>query len=74
MGRAGDHQLPAHLLEVFLLGAHGEGGGVLQEPRTVLGTVAGTRDAGVLCPPSPTPQSVPTLSRTRVGREAPAVP
>ena len=31
MGCTGDHQLPAHLLEVFLLGAHREGGGVLED-------------------------------------------
>lgn len=69
MGHAGDHQLPAHLLEIFLLGTHREGRGILEEATRGDG---GNRqqDGAVL----PSPLLILTLRRTRVGRDAPAVP
>lgn len=69
MGCTRDHQLPAHLLEVFLLGAHGEGRGVLEDRDAPMWVHGGTHHIG-----AGREQPGLTFSRTRVGREAPAVP
>lgn len=68
MSCTGDHQLPAHLLEIFLLGPHREGGRVLQGRGAAWGAWQGVQSQGG------DPGGLLTFSRTRVGRDSPAVP